>query len=690
MSDAAGLPVIDTRRLSQLDSLGGEGVLGELVGLFRRELPGRLSGLRRGLSTGDRLAVERSAHTLRGSGGQLGLPRVQATAARLEESAATEPFAGLGAQAAVLEAEVQEALLALERRIAAVAEAAPVEAPSPAVEARPSAHVLVVEDEPHIGRFVEYVLGRAGFLVSRAATAAEALASVEQALPDAIVLDLALPDRSGNDVLREVRGARGLSVPVVVLTARASSPAAAEAVAAGANALCAKPIAPTTLLATLSRLGVVPGASGPSGAPSATRRAGSGEPADDALLREVAAGWEALEALQAVLTPDGEPAGWESTRRKVAEKLRRIRPGLEAAVWVASVDPAAATERAELPGVLGLALRQGRPILVEGEQKLAGIPRLEGELAGARSVFAVPFSTPSGLHGAVVAWRRDDARIDAGLSRLAASLAGQAAVLLENAHLVEAQRERERLEQEIAIGAGIQRALLVSEPPAGLRGLECATLWMPCREVGGDFLDFVSINGGRLDVALGDVMGKGVPAALLGAATKSHLLRSFAECGEYASPEALVQAAHDRLFAELVALERFVTLCFARFDPAAQQLRLVDAGHTRTLQLRQGRCTALAGENVPFGFREHEKYVARRLSTLPGDVYLFYSDGVTDCRDAAGVALGEDGLARWFEERAGLDPARLMADLENMLHERRPGCLEDDATAVCVRVGDPQ
>ena len=275
MSDAAERPVIDTRRLSQLDSLGGEGVLSELVGLFRRELPGRLSLLRGGLSRGDRHDVERSAHMLRGSGGQLGLPRVQAIAARLEEGAATVPFADLGTQAAALEAEVQEALHALERRIAdakgdaqeAAQEAAPLETlPSP-VEARPasrsSAHVLVVDDEPHIARFVEYVLARAGFAVTRASSAAEALASVDQALPDAIVLDLALPDRSGNDVLHELRGPRGLTVPVVVLTARASSPAAADAVAAGASALCAKPIAPTTLLATLSRLGVAPATAGP-------------------------------------------------------------------------------------------------------------------------------------------------------------------------------------------------------------------------------------------------------------------------------------------------------------------------------------------------------------------------------------------------------------------------------------------
>jgi sigma-B regulation protein RsbU (phosphoserine phosphatase) len=689
MSSAPELPVLDHAALGELEALGRDedpDAFAEIIELFRADLPARLECLRTGLAAGDRSEIERAAHSLQGTGGQLGLPRLRAVAARIEDAAHEAPLKLLRASARTLNLEAAAAMRALDERRRgheAVSRSLP-------VRRRQAARVLVVDDEPHIARFVQFVLSGAGYEVTCVHGGEDALELFARLRPDAIVLDLGMPGLGGFGVLRRLRDSGLATPPVIVLTGRASATTAQSVRDAGASAYCAKPVAPTTLLETLARLGVLPGRSDED--PTRTPSRGVPPAREQALLSEMAVGWEALEALYEVAATAGSPGGAQVVSRTLLGRLRRVEPGLEAALWVegdahASMGLAAPDSST---GLLGLALGQQSSVVLEGKAAVASIAGLEPEILGAESALATPFETPSGLRGALLAWRRSGAgRLDTRLTRLADSLAGQAAALLENARLQDAQRERERLEQELTIGAHIQRTLLFSEPPTDIPGLDCAALWKPSRGVGGDFFDFLPLGGGSLDVVLGDVMGKGVPAALLGAAAKSHLLRSFTACGPAASPEALVQGAAERLMDELVAIESFVTLCYARFEAPTGRLILVNAGHTRTLRVRGGQGEALGGDNLPLGFRMHEQYEARAIETEPGDLFLFYSDGVTESRDGREAFLGEAGLARWLEAHAALRPRDLLAALASML-EARSGreVPEDDVTAVCVRVGE--
>jgi len=675
--DAKVLPTIDSKVLLEMQALGaGQDVLGEILELFREDLPGRLAGLWEGVSAGDRCAIERAAHAFRGSGAQLGLARVHAAAEALEDAAHAEPMEQVRRSAASMETELRTALDALVLEVRRLQTAG-------AVLTRPGGpHVLVVDDERHTARFVQFVLSGAGYDVSCVHSGAEALEAVARRRPDAIVLDLVMPGMSGFEVLERLRRTEASLPPIVVLTARADARTAEEVCLAGASAHCAKPVAPTSLLETLLALGVSP-ASGGHDLP----RMDESQQTEAALVAEVAIGWEALEALYDVAATGVGLAGAEAFAEALVDRFRRVQPGLEAALWVEGYEGVSWGLRSADAGcgMVGLATAAGSSVVLKGKA-LAAVAGLEPEIRAADVALAAPFATPSGLRGALLAWR-DHGSIDTRLTRLAESLAWQAAGWFENSRLRDAERERERLEQELAIGARIQRTLLCSAAPADLAGLECAALWKPSQGVGGDFIDFIPLSRGRLDVLVGDVMGKGMQAALLGAATKNHLLRSFAAASAHAAPELLVQDAHERIFAELSALDSFVTLCYARFDPSEQLLLLVDAGHTRSLLLRDGRCQLLSGANLPLGFRADERFEAKRVPIRPGDVLLFYSDGVTEARDAEGRTLGEDWLARWLEANGGLAPAALLAALAAAIEQwGGAGGPQDDITAACVRV----
>jgi len=129
-------------------------------------------------------------------------------------------------------------------------------------------------------------------------------------------------------------------------------------------------------------------------------------------------------------------------------------------------------------------------------------------------------------------------------------------------------------EHEIYIASKIQRTLLLGEPPRDINGIQIAQLTIPSQKVDGDFYDFFKLDNQCFDLVVGDVMGKGIPAALLGAAIKSHFLRVLNELirltdkKEFPDPEKIISSVHSSMIDQLEDLETFVTLCYARFDMA--------------------------------------------------------------------------------------------------------------------------
>jgi PAS domain S-box-containing protein len=198
--------------------------------------------------------------------------------------------------------------------------------------------------------------------------------------------------------------------------------------------------------------------------------------------------------------------------------------------------------------------------------------------------------------------------------------------------------------REIETGSEIQRTLLLGDLPWGIHGAQLATYTEPSQGIDGDFFAITRFRPDCFEVLVGDVMGKGVPAALIGAGVKSAYNTVLAEqfsirAGELnlPAPADIVNALHKNLTPRLIELNSFVTLALYRIDNTAGTLQFVSAGHTPGLLTRGNNHHAveqLKADNLPVGVIPEEIYSQHEVSVEPGDALLVFSDGITETINA--------------------------------------------------------
>jgi sigma-B regulation protein RsbU (phosphoserine phosphatase) len=264
------------------------------------------------------------------------------------------------------------------------------------------------------------------------------------------------------------------------------------------------------------------------------------------------------------------------------------------------------------------------------------------------------------------------------------AIAWQLAFAIENARLVHRMVEEERLRREIAMASEVQQRLFPERPPDSRR-LALAGLCHPAQGVGGDYFDFMRLDAGRLAIAVADVAGKGISAALLMSVVQASL-RS--QAGSVTPPELV--AAMNRLLYRSAARNRFATFFYAEFDEASGRLVYVNAGHNPPLLFRgmpgvgagsgalrraaaggDGGATTLAAPpksllrlstgGLVIGALAGVAYEQAEVVLEPGDVLVAYTDGVTEAWNAADEEFGEDRLAEVVSASAHL-PAAAVAD----------------------------
>ena len=273
-------------------------------------------------------------------------------------------------------------------------------------------------------------------------------------------------------------------------------------------------------------------------------------------------------------------------------------------------------------------------------------------------------------------------------------------VVARTAQLQAANKELEQArEREIEIGFRIQQTLLLDQPPVDFPGLQVAALTIPSQRIDGDFYIFFRHSDESLDVIVGDVMGKGIPAALLGAATKSHFLRALSNLmvlskdSKLPEPKEIVMLAHAELVRRLVDLDSFVTLWYARFDMSKRSLDFVDCGHTGMVHLhgKTGLHEILHGDNLPLGIREGEIYDQISIPFEPGDLFLLYSDGITEARSSTGELFGPQRLEECVVSNRQLESAPLVEAVRQAVATfTGSGQLTDDLTSVAIRIQERQ
>jgi sigma-B regulation protein RsbU (phosphoserine phosphatase) len=271
----------------------------------------------------------------------------------------------------------------------------------------------------------------------------------------------------------------------------------------------------------------------------------------------------------------------------------------------------------------------------------------------------------------------------------------------------ELEREKELLsaklarahEQEIATAAKIQQTLLLGRPPQDFPGIELHQKTIPSQKVDGDFIDFIRFDDTTLDIIVGDVMGKGVPAALMGAALKSRLLRALNELmradgtAKNPEPQNIVSTVQSGMIQQFEELETFVTLCYTRFDLVQKTIRFVDCGHMRTIHLdnKSGACRLLEGVNMPLGFPETEDFTQISVPFNPGDVFIFYSDGLTEARNRQAEMYGEQRLADFVQQHADRNPRELIQKIwQDVVDFAQSDIFSDDFTCIGVRIMDTE
>ena len=277
-------------------------------------------------------------------------------------------------------------------------------------------------------------------------------------------------------------------------------------------------------------------------------------------------------------------------------------------------------------------------------------------------------------------------------------LASQAAVAIENARLYQTIRDNEaRIEKELRFAQQVQEALLPTELPKRLKGVDVAARLAPARELGGDLYDFLSPEPNSFVVAVGDVSGKGVPAALYSAFV-GELVRSRTFRRRYA-PErfgpAGVLASMNTILNERQLESYYCTLCYAVFDLKRRQVVLANSGLPYAIRLRKTdrppdtdtapESIELAG--VPLGSFPGSTYDELTLDLQPGDLFVFCSDGVFEAND---LLLREFGSARLMKviEDVRDHPAKQIVDaifaaVQEFRGEAQPN---DDMTAVAVKI----
>jgi predicted ester cyclase len=248
--------------------------------------------------------------------------------------------------------------------------------------------------------------------------------------------------------------------------------------------------------------------------------------------------------------------------------------------------------------------------------------------------------------------------------------------------LEQAERERERIEQELLVARRIQQASLPKEVPT-LEGWQIFPLYKPAREVGGDFYDFHLLSEGRLGLAVGDATGKGVPAALV-MSTTCGMLRLAAQ--NYSSPGQMLRRVNEALF-PYIPSNMFVTCFYAILDPKRGSLSYANAGHDIPyLRRRGGDCQELRARGMPLGLMPGMDYEQKEIVLDAGEEALLYSDGLVEAHDPKGEMFGfprlQQLLAEHGDEKESLEDA-LLEELSSFVGQGWEQ--EDDITLVTLR-----
>ena len=350
-------------------------------------------------------------------------------------------------------------------------------------------------------------------------------------------------------------------------------------------------------------------------------------------------------------------------------------------------------EKVEVPrirlgeGLVGYAALHREPVLVPD---VSLDPRYINLVPDVRSELAIPLMLKDRCIGV---FDLESPELDAFSKRdveILTLLAGQAAVAIENAQLYEEVRQNEeRLEKEVRFAQRVQAALLPAGPPKRLKGVELAAAFASARELGGDFHDYLSPEAHTLVVALGDVSGKGVPAALY-SAFAAELVRGRTFRRRYlpdrSSPSGVLSSVNTILHQRQLE-EYYCTMSYAVFDLKRRVMTMANSGLPYPIRCSGDECMQIELAGVPLGSFPGTTYDEITFALHVGDLFVFCSDGVFEAMNGAAQEFTTPRLIEVVNRTRHLPAQQIVDAIFAAVHEwRGDEPPNDDMTAVAVKI----
>ncbi len=309
-------------------------------------------------------------------------------------------------------------------------------------------------------------------------------------------------------------------------------------------------------------------------------------------------------------------------------------------------------------------------------------------LRGRHAELLLPLSGKERLLGfAALGPKRSEEPYSKNDIRLLQSVTAQTGLALDNARLTASVAnevaQRMMMSRELEIAREVQERLFPQKLPQ-VAGLEYAGYCRPARGVGGDYYDFLPLADGRFGIAIGDVSGKGIPAALLMASLQASLRgQTMAGNRNLAS----LMSNLNRLIFDLSPSNRYATFFYAEYDPATKELNFVNGGHNPPMILRGKEWIHLEAGGPVVGLFGAAEYEQSQVTLQAGDLFIGFTDGISEAMNSADDEWGEDELANWVVDRRGMGVGALIPEIMRGADEFAAGAPQhDDMTVVVARV----
>ncbi|MBD3178998.1 MAG: SpoIIE family protein phosphatase [Candidatus Latescibacteria bacterium] len=300
-----------------------------------------------------------------------------------------------------------------------------------------------------------------------------------------------------------------------------------------------------------------------------------------------------------------------------------------------------------------------------------------------RSMLCAPLTHKGKLIGSINLFnKRSSEGFTEDNRRLLAIIASQSAQVIKNARLLEEEKAYQALKEEMKMAYRIQMELLPSSNPM-IEGYDIAGSSIPAKAVGGDYFDFIPAGENGLAVCIGDVVGKGMPAALLMSSTQATLR---AQVENQLSPAEVMDRSNSLLFRSTDA-GKFVTLFLAYLDTERNRIRYCNAGHEYPLVFRKGgRIERLETDGLILGAIEAADFGESETGLEPGDIVVLYSDGITEAFNMEGEQFGPERLRVAVEGRRDSSSEMIISGLIESISDFAGGREQsDDITLVVIR-----